>query len=112
MLTDGRGLADYQRYYLASTPFAKARPEVVKVIVDSLQETGKWVKQSPREAANLLAPVWGLDVATVEQANARRSYEVRSVLTERLGEQQKIADAFLAEGLLPKKVNATAVPVF
>lgn len=112
VLTDGRGLADYQRYYLASTPFAKARPEVVKVIVDSLQETGKWVKQSPREAANLLAPVWGLDVATVEQANARRSYEVRSVLTERLGEQQKIADAFLAEGLLPKKVNATAVPVF
>lgn len=112
VLTDGRGLADYQRYYLASTPYAKTRPDIVKVIVDSLSETGKWVKQSPKDAAALLAPVWGLDVATVEQANARRSYEVRAVLPERLGEQQKIADAFLAEGLLPKKVNATAVPVF
>lgn len=112
ILSDGRGLADYQRYYLASTPFAKARPDVVKIIVDSLLETGKWVKQAPQDAARLLAPVWGLDVATIEQANARRSYEVRAVLPQRLAEQQKIADAFFAEGLLPKKVNATAVPVF
>ena len=112
ILSDGRGLADYQRYYLASTPFAKARPDVVKLIVDSLLETGKWVKQAPQDAARLLAPVWGLDVATIEQANARRSYEVRAVLPQRLAEQQKIADAFFAEGLLPKKVNATAVPVF
>lgn len=112
VLSDGRGLADYQRYYLASTPFAKARPDVVKLIVDSLLETGKWVKQAPQDAARLLAPVWGLDVATIEQANARRSYEVRAVLPQRLAEQQKIADAFFAEGLLPKKVNATAVPVF
>lgn len=112
VLSDGRGLADYQRYYLASTPFAKARPDVVKIIVDSLLETGKWVKQAPQDAARLLAPVWGLDAATIEQANARRSYEVRAVLPQRLAEQQKIADAFFAEGLLPKKVNATAVPVF
>lgn len=112
VLTDGRGLADYQRYYLASTPFAKTRPEVVKVIVDALLETGKWVKQSPRDAANLLAPVWGLDAATIEQANTRRSYAVRAVVPQRLAEQQKIADAFFGEGLLPKKVNATAVPVF
>jgi sulfonate transport system substrate-binding protein len=61
ILADGRNLADYQRYYLASTPFAKARPDVVKAIVDALKETGKWVKQSPRDAANLLSPVWGLD---------------------------------------------------
>ncbi|WP_293779007.1 aliphatic sulfonate ABC transporter substrate-binding protein [uncultured Oxalicibacterium sp.] len=112
VLADGRNLADYQRYYLASTPFAKARPDIVKTIVTSLQETGKWVKQSPQEAAALLAPVWGLDAATVEQANARRSYLVRSVAPNGLGEQQKIADAFLGEGLLPKRVDATNVPVF
>jgi sulfonate transport system substrate-binding protein len=112
VLADGKGLADYQRYYLASTPFAKARPDVIKVIVDALQQTGKWVKQSPQDAAALLAPVWGLDAATVEEANSHRSYAVRAVVPEHLSEQQKIADAFLGEGLLPKKVNATAVPVF
>ncbi|MDQ7968235.1 MAG: aliphatic sulfonate ABC transporter substrate-binding protein [Oxalicibacterium faecigallinarum] len=112
VLADGTDLASYQRYYLASTPFAKARPDVVKVIVNSLQETGKWVKQSPQDAAALLAPVWGLDTATVEQANARRSYLVRSVVPGSIGEQQKIADAFLDAGLLPKKVDATNVPLF
>ena len=112
VLADGTDLASYQRYYLASTPFAKARPDVIKVIVNSLQETGKWVKQSPQDAAALLAPVWGLDTATVEQANGRRSYLVRSVAPNSIGEQQKIADAFLDAGLLPKKVDATNVPLF
>lgn len=112
IVTDGRNLADYQRYYLASTPFAKAHPEVVRLIVDELKVTGKWVKQAPADAAALLSPVWGLDAATIEQANTRRSYNVRSVVPQHLNEQQKIADAFFIEGLLPKKVNATAVPLF
>ncbi len=70
------------------------------------------MKQSPKDAAALLAPVWGLDEATVEQANGRRSYDVRLVQPERLQEQQAIADTFTREGLLPRKVNATAVPVW
>lgn len=112
VLADGKDLADYQRYYLASTAFAQARPDVIKQIVESLGQAGIWVNQSPQDAAALLAPVWGLDVATVEQANSRRSYAVRAVLPERLAEQQKIADAFYGEGLLPKRVNATGVAVF
>ena len=112
VLADGSSLAEYQRYYLASTPFAQSRPDVIRVIFDALSHTGKWVKQSPADAAALLAPVWGLDQATVEQANGRRSYEVRAVLPERLVEQQAIADTFAREGLLPRKVNAVAVPIW
>jgi sulfonate transport system substrate-binding protein len=112
ILADGRNVADYQRYYLASTAYAKARPDVLAVVFEALNKTGKWVKQSPKEAAELLAPAWGLDAKTVELANGRRSYEVRPVLKEALGEQQKIADAFFAEGLLPRKLDATAVPLW
>lgn len=112
VLSDGTGLAQYQRYYLASTPFAQAHPDVIKVVYDALAETGRWVKQSPTDAASLLAPVWGLDVATVEQANGRRSYDVRLVEAGGLKEQQAIADVFTREGLLPRKVNATAVPIW
>lgn len=112
VLADGVQLADYQRYYLASTPYAKARPDVLKVIYESLEQAGKWVKQNPRDAAALLAPVWGLDEGTVEQANARRSYEVRPVVIEQLREQQVIADTFTREGLIPRKVNATAVDIW
>ncbi|WP_028311834.1 aliphatic sulfonate ABC transporter substrate-binding protein [Derxia gummosa] len=112
VLADGKGLASYQRYYLAATPFAKAHPDVLAVLVDELRRAGQWVKQSPKDAAALLAPVWGLDADTVEAANARRSYDVQLVKAGSLDEQQRIADAFLGEKLLPKRVDAQAVALF
>ena len=112
VLADGTGIASYQRYYLASTKFAKARPDVLGVLYSELERTGKWVKASPKDAAALLAPVWGIDPAIVEQANARRSYAVRPAVPEALGEQQRIADAFFAEKLLPKKIDALDIGLF
>jgi sulfonate transport system substrate-binding protein len=112
VLADGTGIASYQRYYLASTRFAKARPEVLRVVYAELEKAGRWVKQNPKEAAALLSPVWGLDAATIERANARRSYAVRPVRAEALAEQQRIADAFFAEKLLPRKINALDVTLF
>lgn len=112
VLSDGTGLASYQRYYLASTRFAQARPDVLGVIYGELEKTGRWVKQNPKEAAALLSPFWGLDVGIVEQANGRRSYAVRPVTPQNIVEQQKIADTFFAEKLLPRRINATDVPLF
>jgi sulfonate transport system substrate-binding protein len=112
VLADGRDLASYQRYYLAGTPYAQARPDVLRVFFAELRKAGQWVKQSPKDAAALLSPVWGLDAGVIELANSRRSYEVRAVLPTALTEQQRIADAFLAEKLLPKRVNALDVPLF
>ncbi len=48
----------------------------------------------------------------MQQANARRSYDVQPVKLDNLDEQQRIADAFYREGLLPKPVDARAVSVF
>lgn len=109
-LADGEGLADYQRYYLTSTRFAKAKPEVLETVFAELEKTGEWVRSNPREAAELLGPLWGnLDPSIVEKANARRSYQVRAVQPGSLQEQQKIADAFYKEGLLPTPVDALDV---
>ncbi|MFZ3118620.1 MAG: aliphatic sulfonate ABC transporter substrate-binding protein [Variovorax sp.] len=112
VLADGTGIASYQRYYLASTKFANARADVLGVIYAELVKAGQWVKANPKNAAALLAPVWGIDAATVEQANSRRSYAVRPAVPQGLAEQQKIADAFFAEKLLPRKINAVDVPLF
>ena len=112
VLADGTGIASYQRYYLAGSKFAQARPDVLQVIYTELAKAGQWVKAQPDDAAALLSPVWGVDAATVVQANSRRSYAVRAAVPEGLAEQQKIADAFLAEKLLPRRVDAVAVPVF
>ncbi len=109
-LADGAGLASYKRYYLTGTLYAKAHPEVLKVVYEQLEQAGTWVKANPQDAAKILGPLWGnLDAATVEAANAHRSYQVQPVTLDQLGEQQKIADAFFKAGLLPKAVDAKDV---
>ncbi|HSC84131.1 MAG TPA: aliphatic sulfonate ABC transporter substrate-binding protein [Pseudomonas sp.] len=112
-LADGRELASYQRYYLTSTRFAKEHPQVLQAVYSELVKAGDWLRANPRQAAAILGPQWGnLDPAIVEQANARRSYQVRAVQPGSLLEQQKIADAFFAAGLLPKAVDASAVAIW
>ena len=44
ILANGDGLASYQRYYLASSTFADAHPEVVQVVFDQLKEAGEWLR--------------------------------------------------------------------
>jgi len=110
ILADGDGLASYQRYYLASSSFAAAHPEVISTVFAQLSSAGAWVRSHPEDAAKLLAPIWGLDAATIERANGRRSYAVHAVDTRNFGEQQKIADTFYRAGLLPAPVEtATAL---
>ena len=112
-LADGAGLASYKRYYLTSTPYAKAHPEVLKHVYQQLQQAGSWIKANPQDAAKVLGPLWGnLDAATVEAANAHRSYQVEPVKADQLGEQQKIADAFFKAGLLPTAVDARDVDIW
>src|SRR5882757_8272378 len=113
ILTDGsNGLASYKRYYLASAAFAEKRSDALNVIFAKLVETGTWVKANPRDAANLLAGLWGIDAATVEEANSHRSYNVGVVTPAGLSEQQRIADTFTAEGVLPKKVDTTDIKIW
>lgn len=112
-LSDGKGLADYQRYYLTSAKFAQSHPQVLQVVFAELVKTGDWLRANPRQAAEVLGPLWGnLDPNIVEQANAKRSYQVRLVQPESLGEQQKIANTFFNEGLLPKAVDASQVVIW
>ncbi|ANF58095.1 aliphatic sulfonate ABC transporter substrate-binding protein [Halotalea alkalilenta] len=113
-LLDGSdGLADYRRFYLASKRFADAHPEVLQTLYTALEEEGAWVKANPQEAAERLAPLWGgLDVSAVEQANQRRSYAVEPVGDAALEVQQRMADAFLAAGMLPRPVDARGIGVW
>ncbi|TWE00914.1 sulfonate transport system substrate-binding protein [Pseudomonas sp. AG1028] len=113
ILADGEGLADYQRYYLTSASFARNHPQVLQIVFAELVKTGDWLRANPRQGAEVLGPLWGnLDPAIVEKANAKRSYQVRLVKPDSLAEQQRIADAFLAAGLLPKAVDARQVNIW
>jgi len=52
------------------------------------------------------------DAATVEAANKRRSYAVQLVDATSLSEQQRIADVFTQQSIIPKKVLVNESPVW
>ena len=113
ILADGsNGLASYKRYYLASAAYADAHGDALNVVFNKLAETGKWVKTHPTEAAAALTGLWGIDAATIEEANSHRSYLVGPVTASGLSEQQRIADAFFAEHLIPAKLDTTALRIW
>jgi sulfonate transport system substrate-binding protein len=112
VVADGSGLANYKRYYLSTGSLAKDRSDILQIIFNKLDQTGTWVKQNPQPAAELLSKVWGIEATIILQANSHRSYKVNSVTAPGLSEQQKIADAFLAEGVLPGKVNTSDVAIW
>lgn len=112
IIADGKGVADYQRYYLASSAFAAEHPKVLRLVFDKLKATGQWVKQNPDDAAKILAPAWGLKPEVVILANSHRSYDVRPVEAANLADVQKIADAFFAEGALPKNITASDAQIW
>lgn len=114
VIADGtQGLADYNRFYLANTSFANAHPEVLKVVVDTLRESGQWVKAHPQEAAKILGPVWGnIPAETVELANSRRSYDIIPVKLDELAEQQRIADTYYAAKLIPKPLKISGISIW
>ncbi len=112
VLADGTGLASYRRFYLAASDFARRRADVLATVFDALAQAGEWVKANPAAAAEWHAPLIGLDAATVEIANRRRSYRLQAVDAPALDEQQRIADAFHAQQIIPRKVVVSASPVW
>ncbi|MFG5119435.1 aliphatic sulfonate ABC transporter substrate-binding protein [Methylorubrum sp. POS3] len=110
VLADATGLSSYNRYYTVNDSFAVEQPEVVATVFAALVEAKQWVKANPKEAVALLAPTWGdLPPDVVDTVNARRSYAVGAVERAALSEQQAIADTFFEAGLIPRRLDATAV---
>jgi ABC-type taurine transport system substrate-binding protein len=63
------------------------------------------------EAINIGSVDFG-DAATIEEANSHRSYLVGPVTALSLSEQQRIADAFFAEHLIPAKLDTAALKIW
>jgi sulfonate transport system substrate-binding protein len=113
VLADGsNGTSTYNRYYLVDRDYAAKHPDVVKAVYEALKEAGRWVKANKAESASLLSPLWGgIKTSTIERITDRRSYDVQPIQTEDFASQQKIADAFAEQKLIPKTIDLKAADV-
>jgi sulfonate transport system substrate-binding protein len=105
VLRDGRGLVENPSYYLGAREFARAQAAVVDVILEQIRQTGAWVNANRGAAADLLAPLIGIDREALVTALGRSPFGVQPVGAELLASQQKIADTFHGLQLIPHALH-------
>lgn len=93
-------------YYVANRPFAQENLGLLKIVIEELEVLEKWADSNRAEVAQILVKEQKLKPSVAEKVVSRRPYAGRRGLTpELIKEQQKVADLFFTEGVIPKKIN-------
>ena len=105
VLSDYTGLPQANGFYLASRRFATQSPQVLSALLEQVAATGAWANAHPQEVSALLAPQMGLPPAIVETWQRRTHYGAVPVSAAIAANQQRVADVFYRQKLIPKAVN-------
>jgi sulfonate transport system substrate-binding protein len=104
-LTDGTGIVSNYQFYFSSKKFIETDPKIVDLVLAQLKEVDDWAKSDIHAVAQQLAPAMGLSVPVVEVALKRQAYGIKPITDSVIADQQQVADAFFALGLLPKQIK-------
>ncbi|MGV6477630.1 aliphatic sulfonate ABC transporter substrate-binding protein [Azotobacter vinelandii] len=109
LLANGEGLGLLGPFYLAARSYAESDPNFVKAVLDELEQAERRLQSDRAGSVRLLAGFTGLPEAVIERTFSHRP--VASVLpmsAEIVAAQQRTADLFLENRLLPKRVDVSA----
>jgi sulfonate transport system substrate-binding protein len=106
-LTDGTDIVPNHQFYLSSQKFLESDPKALDAILAELREVDEWAKADIHAVAEQLAPSVGLPVPVIEVALKRQAYGIKPIDAQVVAEQQKLADTFLALGLIPKAITVS-----
>lgn len=105
ILYDGKGLQPNSGYYLSTRAFADANKATIAVILSEITAVNDFAAKNPRVIAETLSPKYGLPVEVLEAVERRRQHGLQPIDRRVIAGQQRIADAFYREKLLPKKLK-------
>ena len=81
-------------------------PGLLKIIIEELHALDQWAEKNRDEVAKLMITEQKLDEDVVAKVMSRRTFAGRRGLSPALiAEQQRVADLFFQEGVIPKKIN-------
>ncbi|MBD8555999.1 sulfonate ABC transporter substrate-binding protein [Rhizobium sp. CFBP 8762] len=103
-LRNGEGIVPNHQFYLGAKPFVDNNAEAVDVVVEAISETDDWAKNNTAAAAAELSPSVGIPADVLTKALERQSFGIKPLDDSVIAQQQAVADAFLAIGLIPKKI--------
>ncbi|AKJ31279.1 sulfonate ABC transporter substrate-binding protein [Caldimonas brevitalea] len=110
VLATGKGLTSNNSFYLASPALAQQHPQVVSGLLEELTRADAYLQTHKREVAQFVSDFSGLSLATVHLFISRRPPSpVRPLTPQVVSEQQQVADAFHALGLVPRRVQVADV---
>lgn len=105
VLRDASKISTQGGFYISSRAFATENAEALKIILEEIDKNGEWAEANRSEVVNLVAPILKLDPKLLETVSNRTTYRLRAITPEILAEQQKIADLFTEEKVIPKKID-------
>ncbi|RKG45440.1 MULTISPECIES: sulfonate ABC transporter substrate-binding protein [Acinetobacter] len=108
VLATGENLVSNHQFYLADRKFAEANPKVIQAVVKELNLSTQWVASNQDEAAKLLEKPTSLDFNILKSSISRMGFGVQPISPAVISEQQRVADAFYAQKLIPNKLNIDA----
>lgn len=108
VLASGEGNANNYQFYMADRKFVEQNPEIIQTVVQELNEASDWIASNKDEAAQLLVKPTGLDYKILQTSIGRMSFGVYPISTEVAQHQQKVADVFHQQKLIPNKINIQA----
>jgi sulfonate transport system substrate-binding protein len=107
------GIAQPYSFFLGAPDFVKAHRDVVETVLHAVAEGDVWVSSHREETAQLIAHETGVPPTVVTNFLARSRFGIVPLDTSILASQQRIADVFAAQHLIPHtvKVEAIAIPI-
>lgn len=107
VLIDGKDFPKTYAYYIANPKFTAAHPQALDKILKSLNQADTWILNNQTQAIDLYSSNTGLPQEVAKSAIDRRlkPSPIRPLTDENIQSQQKIADLFYAEKLIPKQIN-------
>jgi sulfonate transport system substrate-binding protein len=105
IIRTAQGLDSPSGYYIATKQFAIDNPGLVRIVIEEIDKIERWAEAHPKETAKLIVPYQKLPADVMDLVISRRSYGLRAISPELIQQQQRIADYFYKNGLLPKPIN-------
>jgi sulfonate transport system substrate-binding protein len=76
-------------------------------VLDALNEADDWTRHNIEAVAEQLSPAIGLPAPVLAASLKREAYGILPINSEVIASQQRIADTFVALGLLPKAITVS-----
>ena len=110
VLVTGRDLSSNNSFYLASRPFATQYAPALAALLEELTRADALVQGHRAEAIKLVSDFSGLDAGVVSLFMQRRpASPVGPLNAASIADQQRVADAFLRLGLIPRAVKVADI---